>query len=155
MSDRIVGLNGGRIVQFGSPVEIYDTPQNIFVAQFIGSPKMHMFDGIASPEGILLGDTVLPLKPPVASGTPVVLGIRPENLDLATEGDGLLPMMLQARELTGAETYLIGDIAGTVGIATYSGRLSAKPGERLWLEEPVRRISPVRPKKRPTHRLIT
>lgn len=136
MSDRIVVLNGGKVEQFGTPVEIYDTPQNIFVAQFIGSPKMNLFDAVAAPGGVRIGETFLPLGAPVGEGTTLVVGIRPEHLDIAPEGEGLLPMTLEARELTGAETHLFGDIAGTRGIATYAGRLSAAPGERLWLSNP-------------------
>lgn len=136
MSDRIVVLNGGWIEQVGTPVEIYDTPRNIFVAQFIGSPKMNLIEGIVTSEGVMVGDTLLPIIAPRPVGTPLIVGIRPEHLSLGAEGTGALPMVLEALEMTGAETHVYGTIAGAQGIMTHAGRLSGAPGDKLWLTNP-------------------
>ncbi|KFE33856.1 ABC transporter ATP-binding protein [Thioclava atlantica] len=136
MSDRIVVLNGGWIEQVGTPVEIYDTPRNIFVAQFIGSPKMNLIEGVVTSEGVMVGDTLLPIAAPRAAGTPLIVGIRPEHLSLGVEGPGALPMVLEALEMTGAETHVYGTIAGAQGIMTHAGRLSGAPGDKLWLTNP-------------------
>ena len=79
MGDRIAVMNLGRIMQVGQPTELYERPANIFVAGFIGSPRMNLFDA-----GDLLGDaaaTVDPLRGRAGRGT---LGIRPEHLVIGT-----------------------------------------------------------------------
>src|SRR5216684_166180 len=74
MADRIVVLNAGRIEQYGSPLDLYERPANLFVAGFIGSPKMNFVSGEAAGE------------PGVAT-----LGIRPEHLRIGKEGEGGWP----------------------------------------------------------------
>ena len=79
MGDRIAVMNLGQIMQVGVPTELYERPANIFVAGFIGSPRMNLFDA-----GDLLGDaaaTVDPLRGRAGRGT---LGIRPEHLLIGT-----------------------------------------------------------------------
>src|SRR5246500_3903741 len=71
MADKIVVLNAGQIEQYGSPLELYERPANLFVAGFIGSPKMNFVSGAAAGE------------PGVTT-----LGIRPEHLRTAGEGEG-------------------------------------------------------------------
>jgi multiple sugar transport system ATP-binding protein len=93
MADRIVAMNGGVIQQVGSPLELYDDPANIFVAEFIGSPAMNFLQAAAEPAagGITLkvGDAVLATVPRpagLADGALVTVGIRPERAALAGEG---------------------------------------------------------------------
>ncbi|MBI5974854.1 ABC transporter ATP-binding protein [Staphylococcus canis] len=88
MATRIVVLNEGYIMQVGTPREIYDTPSNMFVAQFIGSPAMNMVDVLIRDNGIQIGDThfninhpkVTKLKEAGYIGKAVKLGIRPEDI---------------------------------------------------------------------------
>lgn len=95
LADKIVVLNAGRIEQVGSPMELYRRPANLFVAGFIGSPKMNLLnakvqsataDAVAvdTPQGVL---TVPRLKAEAAVGAPVTLGLRPENLHVVANAD--------------------------------------------------------------------
>jgi multiple sugar transport system ATP-binding protein len=93
MADRIVAMNGGIIQQLGSPLELYDDPANIFVAEFIGSPAMNFLEvtAVPAPGGIALtiGDAVIATVPRpagLADHAPVTAGIRPERVTLASEG---------------------------------------------------------------------
>ena len=88
MADKIVVLNAGGIEQFGSPLELYERPANMFVAGFIGSPKMNFVSGEAAGE----------------SGV-ATLGIRPEHLKIAKEGEGW-PGTVSVAEHLGSDTFL-------------------------------------------------
>ena len=90
MADKIVVLNGGRIEQAGAPLELYNNPANLFVAGFIGSPEINLFE--ARYEG---GDTItikggqaLPLGAPldIKPGTDIVYGVRPQHITLGETG---------------------------------------------------------------------
>ncbi|MBV8666214.1 MAG: TOBE domain-containing protein, partial [Burkholderiaceae bacterium] len=93
LADRIVVFNGGVVQQVGSPLELYDRPANLFVAGFLGAPKMNFLQGkLASGSAAITlpGDEHLPAAADVARGTAgrdVTLGIRPEHLRLAEESD--------------------------------------------------------------------
>ncbi len=88
MADRIVVLNGGHIAQLGTPMELYHQPQNVFVAQFIGNPKMNLLPvtcAAAGPEGVTVEmdgqRALIPVDPGAARpGQPLRLGIRPEHV---------------------------------------------------------------------------
>jgi multiple sugar transport system ATP-binding protein len=91
MADKIVVLNAGRIAQVGTPLDLYDHPDNDFVAGFIGSPRMNFLPGTcrqAGPGGITvdladIGAVALPHPaPPALAGRRVTVGIRPEHLSL-------------------------------------------------------------------------
>ena len=87
MADRIVVLSGGRIEQFGAPLDLYNHPANRFVAGFIGSPSMNFLDATVGGPGELAVEGVGPigLDPPLtasASGSAVELGIRPEDVHI-------------------------------------------------------------------------
>ena len=96
LADRIVALQGGRVQQVGTPLELYHTPANLFVAGFMGSPGMNFLSATYLAEGdrkaVMLPDgTRLALagRPPLATGTRVTIGIRPEHVAIASGGDGL------------------------------------------------------------------
>ncbi|HEY0034957.1 MAG TPA: sn-glycerol-3-phosphate ABC transporter ATP-binding protein UgpC [Devosia sp.] len=90
MADKIVVLNGGRIEQAGAPLELYNNPANLFVASFIGSPEMNLFE--ARFEGgasvVVKGGQSMPLGQAldIASGTEIVYGVRPQHITLGAEG---------------------------------------------------------------------
>lgn len=118
MADKIVVLNAGRIEQVGSPMELYNNPVSPFVAGFIGSPKMNLFEGeVASQMGC---------------GT---YGIRPEHLEI--KADGIWGGKVRHLERLGADTILYLDTkeAGSVVVRTV-GDLAVKVGETL-------RVSPM------------
>ena len=91
MADKIVVLNAGNIEQYGSPLELYERPANLFVAGFIGSPKMNFVPGEAAGE------------PGVAT-----LGVRPEHLKIGKEGEGW-PGTVSVAEHLGSDTFLYVD----------------------------------------------
>src|SRR5213595_1806432 len=91
MADRIAVMQDGKVEQIGSPLELYDRPNNLFVAQFIGSPAMNIIGGTLhrNGDGSFVhadGDVRWPLaRDGGVHGQPVVYGIRPEHLSLAGE----------------------------------------------------------------------
>jgi multiple sugar transport system ATP-binding protein len=111
MADKIVILRDGYIEQQGSPLEVYDKPANLFVAEFIGSPSMNLLKGEVTPGGVRLGEgTVLPL-PPVhhaRQGQKIVYGIRPEHF---TFGSGTAAKVVVV-EPTGPEIHIYADMGG-------------------------------------------
>jgi len=120
MADKIVVLRGGVIEQVGSPLELYHHPGNLFVAGFIGSPRMNLLsaqllevaDSFARVE--LQGGTTATVPVNAANGTVgsnVTLGVRPEDLG-KTDGDVSLPMQVDVAERLGGSTYLYGRCAG-------------------------------------------
>ena len=95
LGHRIAVLSAGRLMQIGAPLELYDTPQNMFVARFIGSPPMNMLSVSVSGDGRALQHAAfaLPLPPkwqPLVAayrGKPLALGIRPEDVREAGQQD--------------------------------------------------------------------
>ena len=86
MADKIVVLRQGVIEQAGAPLELYNNPRNLFVAGFIGSPKMNFLSASADGAGLKVAGNSLGLQRPVAGAT--TLGVRPEHITIA-EGTGL------------------------------------------------------------------
>ncbi len=135
LADRIVVLEGGRIAQAGPPRELYERPANLFVAQFIGSPKMNVLpcraeNGLYRMEGARGG--------PYGGDRPGVhLGIRPEHIHVRPAGQGNLDAVVDVVEYLGSDTFLIVDFGTdrklTVRVA---GSTALKPGETIGLEFP-------------------
>ena len=132
LADKIVVLRDGRIEQVGSPLELYDDPDNIFVAGFIGSPKMNFLEGVAEAGGVRLADfpgQVIPSPVSLASGAAVTVGIRPEHFTSA--GSAALDVAVEIIEHLGGETYAYARDMGTelITIATDNNR-TLKAGDR-------------------------
>lgn len=135
LADRIVVLNAGRIEQIGTPLELYETPANRFVAGFIGSPPMNMLQATICEEqaGKLgaqigsLGNITLPDTYAISPGMEVELGIRPEHLILTDDETGI-PLTVNQVEPTGALTFLMLDCAGQEIVASVNGMLHLAPG---------------------------
>ncbi len=140
MADRIVVMNGGRIEQVGSPLELYDRPANRFVASFLGSPSMSFIAGTlergdGSARVRTSDGTLLPVGETSArSGQAVEIGIRPEHYRLTAEGgpEGF-PFIAAVMEPTGAETHLFGTIAGVEIRCVFRERIDILPGDTLHL----------------------
>ena len=138
MADRIVVMNEGRVVQIGPPLELYDRPQNTFVAGFIGSPAINFFEGtVRRPNGhahVEVADgTHLPLPTTAAAqdGHRVIYGIRPEHLELgADEG---VPARVTVVEPTGPEILVFSEIGGTKTCAEFKERHQFSPGQEIRL----------------------
>jgi multiple sugar transport system ATP-binding protein len=138
MADRIVVMHDGRVEQIGRPLDLYDRPNNLFVAQFIGSPAMNVVSGTVrrhNGSAWLEADGVRwPMgEVPGAEGQPVVFGVRPEHLDLArTDGDHVAGDVIVV-EPTGAETELLVQVGASQVTLVTSGRPRVRPGERIAL----------------------
>ncbi|HUQ36323.1 MAG TPA: ABC transporter ATP-binding protein [Aestuariivirga sp.] len=123
MADRIVVLNRGNIEQVGSPLELYNRPDSLFVAGFIGSPKMNLISG-----------------KPAAKYDAETIGIRPEHLAISLK-DGTWPAKISLAEHLGADTFLHVD-AGPCGMVTVraAGEYDAAPGAKIFLTPEPDRI---------------
>jgi multiple sugar transport system ATP-binding protein len=137
MADRIVVMHDGVIEQIGTPLELYDRPSNLFVAQFIGSPAMNIVqgtlrrangsafvesgDGVRWPLGAGLG----------ADGQAVTYGVRPDHLELAANQPQTVPGEIVVVEPTGSETELVVKIGSAQMIVEAHGRPSLQPGDKV------------------------
>ena len=116
LADRIVVIDQGRIAQMGTPHDIYHRPQSRFVADFIGSPTINIFDATVQPDGetatTSFGLTlhVDGLEPEIVGANRITLGVRPENLVI---GDRGLPVTLEHIEDMGNQKVLFCDARGT------------------------------------------
>jgi multiple sugar transport system ATP-binding protein len=136
MGDRVVVMHQGRIEQVGTPRELYDEPETLFVAGFIGSPQMNLVEGSWSDaSGAHVEDLALPFQAAAPhAGTALTYGIRPEDLELVPHpGDdpALVRLVVDLVEEHGSDTYVYGTGHG----ARWTARLpkGAKPaiGEGL------------------------
>ena len=109
MADRMIVMNDGVAEQVGSPLEVYQSPQTLFAAQFIGSPAMNLLEGRADGGSIRLNEqTVLPYDG--SREGDIVVGIRPEHLH--QDDSGPLSMSVGLAEPLGANTLLHGSLDG-------------------------------------------
>ena len=148
MADKIVVLNAGLIEQVGSPLELYHRPRNLFVAGFIGSPKMNFIKATAAAgkAGTIMvtlpGGSKILLESQgkkLASSQPVTLGIRPEHMLVGGGSDGLLKGVLRLAEYLGSETMFYASLPDGSDISVKAdGLASAKPGAALSFGIPAR-----------------
>ncbi|MDB2406996.1 sn-glycerol-3-phosphate ABC transporter ATP-binding protein UgpC [Jannaschia sp.] len=129
MADKIVVLQGGRIEQIGSPLELYDRPANAFVASFIGSPSMNLIPAVGVDGGARIGEATLAV-PGIAANRSVTLGMRPEDLVLSDAG---LPATVSVVEPTGSETHIIARMGDRDVTAVTRERPGVRPGETIHL----------------------
>jgi len=99
-----VVMNGGRVEQEGAAEDLYERPDTLFVASFIGSPPINLFDGNADGSVLNVREARIPLA--VSATGPVVLGLRPESLQV---GDGGTPARVTAAEPMGREVLYTAD----------------------------------------------
>jgi multiple sugar transport system ATP-binding protein len=140
MADRIVVMQDGRIEQIGTPLELYDHPANLFVAQFIGSPSMNVVRGTLRRGG---GEAWVEadggVRWPVAAdaagadGQAVAYGIRPGDLGIGISGARTVPAEVIVIEPTGAETELLVRAGQEQLVVVIHGRTAAVPGETIAL----------------------
>ena len=130
MADRIVIMRDGHIQQVGTPAEVYHSPANTFVAQFIGAPSMNLLPGRVEGDRVVLesGATV-PVPVPRGVTGAVQVGLRPESLTPAGPGAPLLEGRVEVAEPLGAETLLYVDVAGREVIASGPGREPPAAGQ--------------------------
>ncbi|MBR0932348.1 ABC transporter ATP-binding protein [Bradyrhizobium jicamae] len=145
MADTIVVLRDGNIEQIGKPLDIYDRPANLFVAEFIGSPSMNFLSGeVASEAGrpvVRANGVALPLPPDanVTAGQVVKYGIRPEHLRPGT-GTAGIPAKVSVVEPTGPEIHIYTDVGGQEVCAITQERLELSPDDAIMLVPALDRI---------------
>jgi len=136
MADRIVVMHDGVVEQIGPPLELYDRPDNLFVAGFIGSPAMNFVPGRGRANGRLTFSTETGLSIPLADapagvdGRPLILGVRPEHFDLAPDGIAAEVVVV---EPTGSETMLAVRAGGQDLTCVLRDRVSERPGDTVSL----------------------
>ena len=137
MADRIVVMHDGLVEQIGAPLELYDRPQNLFVAGFIGSPAMNLLNGTIRANGRLEFESEKGIRLPLATaprnsdGQLVIYGIRPEHFLLADDG---AEAEVQVVEPTGSELQIAAKLGGADIIAVFRERHNFKPGEKIRLK---------------------
>jgi multiple sugar transport system ATP-binding protein len=137
MADKIVVMHDGLVEQIGAPLELYDRPDNIFVAGFIGSPAMNFLAGRIGANGAVAfegpGGTRLPLAgvPVGLNGRPAVYGVRPEHFVIAEDG---ADATIQVVEPTGAEIQVAAKLGGEDIIAVFRERHQFNPGDTVRLK---------------------
>ncbi|MCB8837174.1 ABC transporter ATP-binding protein [Aurantimonas sp. VKM B-3413] len=134
MADKIVVMRDGRVEQIGAPLDLYDRPQNVFVAGFIGSPSMNFLKGkiavkdgrkqFVSNEGLVLA---IP-ETAAADGQAVIYGIRPEHIAV---GSGGIAMNVVVIEPTGSETQIFARSGRELIDAIVKERIRARPGDDI------------------------
>ena len=143
MADKIVVMHDGLVEQIGAPLELYDRPENLFVAGFIGSPAMNFMKGtirangsaaFEGPGGVRLP---LPAAPEAWNGRAAVYGVRPEHFTLADDG---ADAEVQVIEPTGSETQVVAKMGGADIIAVFRERHQFRPGDKIRLRPDPRLV---------------
>jgi multiple sugar transport system ATP-binding protein len=138
MADRIVVMHDGRIEQIGTPLELFDAPRNLFVAQFIGSPAMNVFDGMLRQGAGGAAVEALGRSWPLAAnaggrdGQRVHYGIRPGDIAIVAPGEGIAATVVVV-EPTGAETEIVLEVGGERLIVVLHGRTGVVPDQTVGL----------------------
>jgi multiple sugar transport system ATP-binding protein len=141
MADRIVVMQDGRIEQIGTPLELYDHPANLFVAQFIGSPAMNVVHGVVRrSDGQAWIEAEGGVRWPIAAAGPgvegqaVAYGVRPGDIGVGGGAGGQsVPAEVIVVEPTGAETELLIRVGASEFVVVIHGRTQAQPGDRIHL----------------------
>ena len=150
LGTRIVVLKDGVIQQVDTPKKLYNEPQNLFVAGFIGSPQMNFIDAVCKVHGeevrLEFGDFSIVLPPQKAkklidggyADKTVVMGIRPDDIDdsqiqIETYGDTVIEADVTGYELLGSEVLLYYTVAGVNMTARVDARTTAKIGDHIRL----------------------
>ena len=155
LGTRIVVLKDGIIQQVDTPQNLYNAPQNVFVAGFIGSPQMNLIDAKLVKNGddmvLMFGSNSVKLPKTKADklgdyvGKTVVMGIRPEDLNdtevfIANSPDSVIEAEIRVYELLGAEVYLYFDIEDKSCTARVNPRTTARPGDKIKLALDMTRL---------------
>jgi multiple sugar transport system ATP-binding protein len=134
MADRIVVMHDGIVEQIGTPLELFDRPGNLFVAQFIGSPAMNIVEGTLRTAGgrafVEAQGAQWPVDVGVEAkdGQAVHYGIRPGDIEVVASGDGIAAKVIVV-EPTGAETELLLQVGDAQLVVVMHGRTKVQPDD--------------------------
>ncbi|HEX3859931.1 MAG TPA: sn-glycerol-3-phosphate ABC transporter ATP-binding protein UgpC [Pseudolabrys sp.] len=142
MADKIVVMHDGLVEQIGAPLDLYDRPDNLFVAGFIGSPAMNMIKGNIRANGSVsfeASGSKLPLAsaPAGSDGRAAIYGVRPEHFVLADDG---AEAVIQVVEPTGSEIQVVAKLGDQDIIAVFRERHQFKPGDKIRLKADPRLV---------------
>ena len=145
LADRIVVMRGGRIEQIGTPMGLYEHPENLFVAGFIGSPAMNILPGhagdVAGTVVLADGTVVATNKDTGPAGTALSLGVRPEDLSLAEGRSALIRGTVLVVERLGEVTLVHVQIDdNAIVIAKLPGDMAPRRGETLALSSRAEKL---------------
>jgi multiple sugar transport system ATP-binding protein len=146
MGDRVAVMKLGVLQQVDTPLKLYDKPQNLFVAAFIGSPQMNLLEGVADDGEVKLGNYHVPVDKTAEKKMQgkVTVGVRPENWRLVSDDEGGLPIQVTVVEELGADSYVYGtcDVEGTPSdvILRASGRSHPARGDTLYVTTDPRHV---------------
>ncbi|MHA7883376.1 ABC transporter ATP-binding protein [Nitratireductor rhodophyticola] len=135
MADRIVVMRDGIVEQVGAPLDLYDRPNNTFVASFIGSPSMNLLPGLLTNGGKgvrVESGAELPLEGTSPAAGKVIYGIRPEHLHLAADGEGFEAVATNV-EPTGSETLVQVRVGEQIVSAQLRDRVHIRAGDTVRL----------------------
>jgi len=114
LAERMIVMNAGRMEQIGTPDEVYHRPATTFVAGFIGSPPMNLVPGLAASTAFTAGGQSLALPRPAPRQGELILGVRPEHIELGRAADAASwELRVQALEMLGAERLVYGSLGET------------------------------------------
>ena len=146
MADKIVVMNEGKIIQVGTPLELFDNPKNLFVASFLGSPEINLLNGIVEKEGRgLVLNINKKSKLPLPSNSNfylnqnLIVGIRPQSLKISSN-ETSLTAEVSIIETTGASTFVFSNV-GSMNICSEIDRsLSIKVGDLISLSTDIKQM---------------
>jgi sn-glycerol 3-phosphate transport system ATP-binding protein len=123
LAERMIVMNAGRIEQIGTPEEVYLTPATTFVAGFIGSPPMNLLPGTADGTRFTVGGQTLALPAPPPRAGALILGARPEHVEV--DPGGPWSITVEVQEMLGAERLIHGQVGGSPFTLRVNGTLAA------------------------------
>ena len=125
LAQRMIVMNAGRMEQIGTPDEVYHRPATTFVASFIGSPPMNLITGQADGSRFTVGGQTLALPAAAPRAGELVLGLRPEHVELIQGGGAGWPLRVEALEMLGAERLVYGRLGEAQFIVRIDATLTA------------------------------
>jgi multiple sugar transport system ATP-binding protein len=142
MGDRVAVLKDGLLQQVDTPRNLYDHPDNVFVAGFIGSPAMNLIEVPLAPEGVKVGESTVPVERDLLAAASskglksVILGFRPEDTVMGSADAGGLPIMVDVVESLGSDAYVYGRVKLAGGgeeqvVVRGDGRMPPKIGDTI------------------------
>jgi len=132
LADRMIVMNAGVAEQVGRPIDVYDDPESLFVAGFIGSPAMNFLPARRVGDEVQVGEMRVPLPPELRSraGEKVTVGIRPEHLSQQVAGPELR-FTVETVEALGADSMVHGAFGDGMVVARMDGHSNVKVGDAL------------------------
>ncbi|WIK62896.1 ABC transporter ATP-binding protein [Gleimia europaea] len=126
MGDRVAVMRDGQLQQVDTPEHLYSNPNNAFVAGFIGSPAITLFNTTVDDGRALLGSNGvhIPRNVAEAAGAQVIVGVRPEAWDVVAPSEGGIPIRTSHVELLGSQAFLYGEMVDANGVVTAPERVA-------------------------------